>query len=102
MHKEFYLLEQFGLMPSDMRDDLIPPLPAGMLGSVLPKPKTTYFGFCPPVDLRQYQDKPITLRQQQRIRQGVEEAIDIEIKELLLLRERNRHNDGLLRRLLSV
>ena len=98
----FYLLKQFGLLPSDVREDLIPPLPAGMLGSALPKPKTTYYGFCPPVDLSQHKEKSLTLRQQQRIRQGVENAIDIEIKELLLLRERNRHNDGLLRRLLSV
>jgi 1-acyl-sn-glycerol-3-phosphate acyltransferase len=97
-----YLLEQFGLMPPDVREDLIPPLPAGMLGSPLPKPKTTFFGFCPPVSLAAYKDKPPTPRQQQRIRQGIEDAIALEIKELLLLRERNRHKDGLLRRILSV
>jgi 1-acyl-sn-glycerol-3-phosphate acyltransferase len=97
-----YLLEQFGLMPPDVREDLIPPLPAGMLGSPLPKPKTTFFGFCPPVSLAAYKDKTPTPRQQKRIRQGIEDAIALEIKELLLLRERNRHKDGLLRRILSV
>jgi 1-acyl-sn-glycerol-3-phosphate acyltransferase len=97
-----YLLRQFGLMPQDVREDLIPPLPAGMLGSPLPKPKTTFFGFCPPVSLAAYKDKTPTPRQQQRIRQGIEDAIALEIKELLLLRERNRHKDGLLRRILSV
>lgn len=97
-----YLLRQFGLMPPDVREDLIPPLPAGMLGSPLPKPKTTFFGFCPPVSLAAYKDKTPTPRQQQRIRQGIEDAIALEIKELLLLRERNRHKDGLLRRILSV
>jgi 1-acyl-sn-glycerol-3-phosphate acyltransferase len=97
-----YLLREFGLMPPDVREDLIPPLPAGMLGSPLPKPKTTFFGFCPPVSLAAYKDKPPTPRQQQRIRQGIEDAIALEIKELLLLRERNRHKDGLLRRILSV
>jgi len=97
-----YLLRQFGLMPPDVREDLIPPLPAGMLGSPLPKPKTTFFGFCPPVSLAAYKDKTPTPRQQKRIRQGIEDAIALEIKELLLLRERNRHKDGLLRRILSV
>ena len=98
----FYLLEQFRLMPPDVRADLIPPLPAGMLGSPLPKPKTTFFGFCSPVSLAEYKNKTPTPRQQQRIRQGIEDAIALEIKELLLLRERSRHKDGLLRRILSV
>jgi len=96
------LLMRMGLLPSDMRSDLVPPLPAGALGSILPKPKATFYGFGKPIDLSDYAGKDITKRQQQTLRQKVENSIDAEIKDLLLLRERRRHSDGLLRRLLSV
>lgn len=91
-----------GIMPADIRSDLIPPLPAGLLGSPLPKPKTTYYGFGKPITLNAYKGKAISRRQQQNLRQKVEDSLEAEIKNLLLLRERRRHKDGLLRRLLSV
>ena len=96
------IMIKLGLLPADMRSDLVPPLPAGVLGSFLPKPKTTFYGFCQPMDLSSYAGKEPTKRQQHALRAKVEEAIDHEIKNLLLLRERSRHKDGLLRRLLSV
>ncbi|MCH1492166.1 MAG: 1-acyl-sn-glycerol-3-phosphate acyltransferase [Luminiphilus sp.] len=96
------LLMRVGLLPEDLRSDLIPPLPAGVLGSPIPKPKTTFYSFCPPVDLSGYRGRDITDKQQVKIRAGVEDAIDLEIKNLLLRREQQRHNDGLLRRILSL
>lgn len=96
------LLMRVGLLPEDLRSDLIPPLPAGVLGSPIPKPKTTFYSFCPPVDLSGYRGRDITDKQQVKIRAGVEDAIDREIKNLLLRREQQRHKDGLLRRILSL
>ena len=96
------MLIRFGFLPEDLRSDLVPPLPAGMLGTLMPKPKTTFYGFGKPIDLSSYSGKDVTRRQQERLRQQVEESIDDEIKNLLLLRERRRHGDGLLRRLLSI
>ena len=96
------LLMRAGLLPEDLRSDLIPPLPAGVLGSPIPKPKTTFYSFCPPVDLSGYRGRDITDKQQVKIRAGVEDAIDLEIKNLLLRREQQRHKDGLLRRILSL
>lgn len=96
------LMIKMGMVASDVRSDLIPPLPAGLFGTILPKPKSTYFGFCKPLDLTEYAGKDITKRQQVTLRGKVEAAIEEEIKNLLLLRERTRHNDGLLRRILSV
>ena len=93
---------KLGLLSADMRSDLIPPLPAGMLGTMMPKPKPTFFGFGKPLDLSEYQGQDITARQQQALRRRVEASIDLEIKNLLLLRERRRHGDGMLRRILSV
>jgi len=95
-------LTHIGLLTDDMRSDLIPPLPAGMLGSVIPKPKATFFRFGKPIDLGEYQGREISKRQQTALRARVETAINDEIKNLLLLRERRRHGDGLLRRFLSM
>lgn len=95
-------LTTMGLLSSDMRSDLVPPLPAGMLGSIVPKPKTTFFGFGKPIDLSDYKGQAISKRQQTSLRAQVETAINDEIKNLLLLREQRRHGDGLLRRILSV
>lgn len=95
-------LTTIGLLSSDMRSDLVPPLPAGMLGSVIPKPKTTFFGFGKPIDLSDYRGKEVSKRQQVALRSRVETVINEEIKNLLLLRERRRHGDGLLRRILSI
>lgn len=96
------LLIQLGLLPQDLRPDLVPPLPAGVWGTPMPKPKATFYGFCPPMDLSGYRGRDITSKQQVKIRAQVEDAINLEIKNLLLRREQNRHRDGLLRRLLNL
>lgn len=96
------LLVRLGFLPADLRSDLIPPLPSGVFGSPLPKPKSTFFGIGKPVDLSSYQGKDLTKRQQETLRNKVAEGIDTEIKNLLLLRERRRHKDGILRRILSL
>ena len=96
------LLTRVGLIPSDLRSDLVPPLPAGVFGSPLPKPKTTFYGFAPAIDLSDYAGKTPDEPLQRRLRKRVADAIDREIKQQLLLRERQRHRDGLLRRILSL
>lgn len=96
------LLIKAGLIPDNLRSDIVPPLPSGVFGTLMPKPKTTYFGFGRPVDLAPYAGKTLTQRQQQRLRDSVADEIDTQIKSLLLLREQRRHKDGLLRRILSL
>jgi hypothetical protein len=96
------LLIQLGILPADLRSDLVPPIPSGVMGTPIPKPKTTYYSFCAPIDLSRYAGRDITQKQQERIRSDVEQAIDLEIKNLLLKREQSRHKDGLLRRILSI
>ena len=86
------LLMRMGLLPSDTRSDLVPPLPAGALGSILPKPKATFYGFGKPIDLSDYAGaKILQSANSKTLRQKVENSIDAEIKDLLLLRERRRH-----------
>lgn len=98
----FKKLQQLGVIPQEIRSDIIPPLPAGVFGSAFPKPKPTFFGFGRPVDLSTYKGKTLTQKQQEKLRDQVGSEIDREIKNLLLLREQRRHKDGLLRRILSL
>jgi 1-acyl-sn-glycerol-3-phosphate acyltransferase len=96
------LLTRQGLIPEDLRDDLVPPLPAGVLGTLIPKPKSTFFGIGQPLSLAAFTGQTLSEEQQHALRHDVEARIEDEIKALLLVRERQRYRDGLLRRILSV
>ncbi|EED34142.1 putative acyltransferase [Luminiphilus syltensis NOR5-1B] len=91
-----------GVVPDDFRRDLLPPIPSGVFGSPMPKPKTTFFGFGRPIDLSAFAGKELTDRQQHRIRDRVAGEIEEQVFAMLKLREQRRHHDGLLRRILSL
>jgi 1-acyl-sn-glycerol-3-phosphate acyltransferase len=95
-------LMKLGMIPADLRADLVPPIPTGVWGSLLPKPKTTYFAIGKPISLAKHKGKTLTTRQLGTLRRKVAKAIEGEIGDLLLLREQERHRDGWLRRILSV
>ena len=96
------MLVKTGLLPRDLRPDLVPPVPAGMLGGPLPKPKSTYFAIGTPIDLEQYTGKALSAQKLTSLRRQFATAIEKEIAALLLLREQERHQDSWLRRLLSA
>lgn len=96
------MLVKTGLLPRDLRPDLVPPVPAGMLGGPLPKPKSTYFAIGTPIDLEQYTGKALSAQKLTSLRRQFATAIENEIAALLLLREQERHQDSWLRRLLSA
>jgi 1-acyl-sn-glycerol-3-phosphate acyltransferase len=95
-------LMKLGMIPADLRADLVPPIPTGVWGSLLPKPKTTYFAIGKPISLAQYKGQSLTARQLGTLRRKIAKAIEGEIGDLLLMREQERHRDGWLRRILSV
>ena len=80
----------------------MPPVPTGMLGGPLPKPKSTYFSIGKPIDLSAYRSQALSARQLSTLRRKFARAIETEISKLLLLREQRNHKDGWLRRILSA
>ena len=96
------MLMKTGVLPKNLRSDLVPPIPAGMLGGPLPKPKTTYFAIGAAIDLAQYQSRALSTQKLTALRRQIARAIEKEIQSLLLLREQERHQDSWLRRLLSA
>ena len=91
-----------GLLPADLRTDLVPPIPTGFLGGPLPKPKSTYFAIGKPIDLSEYKGVELSTKKLSALRKKFASAIESEISRLLLLREQERHQDSWLRRVLSA
>ena len=95
-------LMKIGMLPSDIRADLVPPIPTGVWGGPLPKPKTTYFAIGKPISLAPHKGVNLTTRQLSALRRRIAKAIEGEISKLLLLREQERHRDSWWRRILSA
>jgi len=95
-------LTRAGLLDPDMRRDLIPPLARGMLGSLLPRPEPCYLGFGDAVDLSRHRGRRLVAKTRSDIRERVAEEIDSQLDELLLLRQSERKDQGILRRLLTL
>lgn len=96
------LLQRLGIITPGTRRDLIPPLPLGALGSLLPKPRRCYIGFAEPLDLSRWTGQIPTQSQLRGWRDETAGRIDSELRELLLYREQRRGEDGLLRRILTL
>ncbi len=95
------LLQRLGLLTENTRPDTLPPLPLGALGTLLPKPQRCYLGFGQPVSLARFSKRKPGKVQQRKIRDQVAEEIEDQLRQLLLLQEQQRRDDGLLRRILT-
>ncbi len=95
------VLTQFSLLTEDTRRDMMPPIPTGLMGSLLPKPQRCFIGFGEPVDLSHFEGKKLSKRNLRIVRNQVADEIEEQLSELLLLREQHKGEDGLLRRLLT-
>ncbi len=96
------LLKRVGVLSDDTRSDMLPPIPVGAMGTLLPKPQRCYIGFGDPIDLTRYAGKTPTKKQQRDIRDEVAQQIETQLAELLFTRAQHRGKDGLLRRLLTL
>ncbi len=95
------LLQRLGLLSEANRDDLVPPIPVGALGTLFPKLQRCYIGFGEAVDLSTHQGKTLSAARMRAIRDRVALAIEQQLSELLLAQKQDREQEGLLRRILS-
>lgn len=96
------ILSYMGMINDDTRADMLPPIPRGSLGTLIPKPQACYMGFGQPLDLSVYKGKRLSQKKISELRSQAAREIEQQLAELLLIREQNRGKDGLLRRLLNV
>jgi len=96
------LLTRLGVLHADTRNDILPPIPLGTLGSIFPKPQRCYLGFGQGVDLSRYQGKSLSKKTLQAVRTEVATEIETQLTELLATREQRKGQDSLLRRILTL
>ncbi len=96
------ILERFGIINENTRLDMLPPIPLGLLGSLIPKPKRCYVKFGKPVRLAEMKGKKQTKKKLMLVREGVADQIESMIADLLLMREQRRGEESFFRRLLTV
>ena len=95
------VFKKLGLLTDDTRPDMLPPIPSGLLGSLLPKPQRCFIGFGQPVDLSALEGKTLGKKKLDSVRTDVASEIEEQLSELLLLREQHRSEDSMLRRFLT-
>ena len=95
------LLKRAGLLTEDTRQDMLPPIPTGLFGSLIPKPQSCYIGFGQPIDLSEHEGKKLGKKKLQSLRAEVSGEIEQQLTDLLLLRTQRKDEDSMLRRLLT-
>ncbi|MEM9257281.1 MAG: lysophospholipid acyltransferase family protein [Pseudomonadota bacterium] len=96
------LLRKLGILHDDIRSDILPPIPVGALGSLMPKPQRCYLGFGEPIDLSTYRGKKLRMASLKKIRQQVAAEIEAQLEELLDIREETKDQDSWLRKVLTL
>ncbi len=97
-----HLLTRLGVLHEDIRSDVLPPIPAGSLGTLFPKPQRCFLGFGKPINLARYKGRKLAKKTLQSIRARVSSEIEAQLSGLLLAREEHRGSDSLLRRFLTL
>ena len=75
---------------------MLPPIPRGALGSMIPRPQHCYLQFGDPLDLSEEKGKKVGKKKLQAIRDQVAAQIEEMLAGLLVLRAREQHKDGFL------
>lgn len=96
------VLSRLGLWSAGMRRDAIPPLARGALGSLLPRPQPCFMSFGEPLKLPEPGARPPSKQRLTAWRGEVAKRIEKEVSDMLLARERTRHEFGLLRRIATL
>jgi 1-acyl-sn-glycerol-3-phosphate acyltransferase len=96
------VLTRLGVLHDGIRFDILPPVPLGSLGTLFPKPQRCYLGFGKPINLSRYKGKTLSKRTLYRVRAQVAEQIEMQLAELLSVREKHKGDDSMLRRLLTA
>ena len=96
------VFRHLGLLTERTRTDIFPPLPRGTLGTFIPRPQRCYLGFGDPLDLSRYKGKTPALKTLLSLREQTAQQIQQQLGELMVLREQQRGEESLLRRVLTL
>ena len=95
------LMRNLGVLNDNTRTDILPPIPSGVLGTLIPKPHPVYIQFGEAVDLSDFEGKTLTTKQLQTFRSRVATEIETGLSDLLEVRDKEKSNQSSLRRWLT-
>ena len=94
------LLQKRGVI-GDIREDIMPPLPRGLFNTLLPKPQRCFLAFGEPVEVPDRRGKNVSIAIQKSVRDQTAHSVESLVNDMLLMRAQNKHNESILRRLLT-
>jgi 1-acyl-sn-glycerol-3-phosphate acyltransferase len=95
------LLTRMGVTEG-LREDLLPPLPAGVFSTLLPKPQRCFLAFGEPVSVPDCRGKKtVPMSVQKSVREQTAAKVEQLVADMLLMRTQRKHEEGWVRRLLT-
>ena len=94
------LLQKRGLV-GELREDIVPPIPRGLFNTLIPKPQRCFLAFGEPVQVPDCRGKTVSKAVQKSVREETATAVEDLVSDMLLMRAQNKHEEGLVRRLLT-
>jgi 1-acyl-sn-glycerol-3-phosphate acyltransferase len=95
------LLTRMGVTEG-LREDLLPPLPAGVFSTLLPKPQRCFLAFGEPVSVPDCRGKKtVPMSVQKSVREETAAKVEQLVADMLLMRTQKKHEEGWVRRLLT-
>ena len=96
------LLSRMGVTEG-LREDLVPPVPAGVFSTLLPKPERCFLAFGEPVSVPNCRGKKtVPISVQKSVRQETAAKVEQLVADMLLMRTQRKHEEGWVRRLLTL
>ena len=96
-------LMSFGAPGDDfLQSDQVPPIPKGLFGTMIPKPKRAYLAIGEPVDTLCYKSTEPSLKAQRALRDQVRERLRGCIDDMLRLQAQESDKTGMIRKLLTI
>jgi 1-acyl-sn-glycerol-3-phosphate acyltransferase len=94
------LLQKRGII-GEIREDLMPPIPRGLFNTLLPKPERCFLAFGEPIEVPDCSGKNVSKAIQKSVRTQTSDAVESLVSDMLLMRAQTKHNEGMVRRLLT-
>ncbi|MCB1678411.1 MAG: acyltransferase family protein [Halioglobus sp.] len=94
------LLQKLGVI-GEIREDLVPPIPRGLFNTLLPRPEPCFLAFGEPIEVPDCRGRKVPQAVQKTVREQTAQAVESLVADMLLLRARNKHKQGAIRRLLT-
>lgn len=95
------LLKKVGVSEQYLQSDQMVPIPRGVFGTLIPRPKNSYVAIGKPINMSEFLGKDISSDDQEAIRDLARERLEDCIADMLLKQSQDRGREGLFRKILS-